>query len=143
MAFLAAEGSGGEFVGKEDHWVFHPRNPSAVLTDLTRDGLVLQTLEEHRLPFTLGAVVLSAHGGGMEESGCGRSELRATKGKVTRTLDTTGYCGSSDISSFSAVVVTADGKFIIPIISSGCAASPTKWVKSFAVATLLKPRPSK
>jgi hypothetical protein len=40
MAFLTAEGSGGEFVDVDGIWVFRPRTTTAVLADLTREGAV-------------------------------------------------------------------------------------------------------
>jgi hypothetical protein len=40
MAFLTAEGAGGEFVDVDGAWVFRPRTTTAVLADLTREGVL-------------------------------------------------------------------------------------------------------
>jgi hypothetical protein len=40
MAFLTAEGAGGEFVDVDGNWVFRPRSATGMLADLTREGAV-------------------------------------------------------------------------------------------------------
>lgn len=108
--------------------------------DLKKEGLELKTLAVRKLPLELKGVTLKIVSDYDSETGCGNSALVAVRGKTTTQLGTTGYCGSSDTTSFSGVVVTPDERFVIPMLSSGCLESPTRWMKSIAVASFAGPK---
>lgn len=103
--------------------------------ELKKQGLELKTLSVRKLPLELKGATVKSVSEYDSDTGCGNSTLVAVRGKATTQLDTTGYCGSSDTTSFSGVVVTPDERFVIPMLSSGCLDSPTRWMKSIAVAS--------
>ena len=108
--------------------------------DLKKQGLELKTLAVRKLPLELKGVTLKVVSDYDSDTGCGKSALVAVRGKATTQLGTTGYCGSSDTTSFSGVVVTPDERFVIPMLSSGCLGSPPEWMKSIAVASFAGPK---
>ncbi|MDP1920493.1 MAG: hypothetical protein Q8L14_29900 [Myxococcales bacterium] len=109
----------------------------AAETALKKQGLVLKTLPVQKLPLVLKGVSVKSVSSFDSDTGCGESELVAVRGTSSQKLDSTGYCGASDTSSFAGVVVTPDERFVIPMLSSGCLDEPMKWMRAIAVASFV------
>jgi len=107
----------------------------AAEAELKKQGLVLKTLAVQKLPFEVKGATLKGGGDFDSDTGCATVELLAVRGKQSQRLDATGYCGSSDTTSFAGVVVTPDERFVIPMLSSGCLDDPTRWMKAIPVAS--------
>ena len=107
----------------------------AAEADLKKQGLEVKTLSVRKLPLELKGATVKVVSDYDSDTGCGKSALVAVRGKSTSQLDTTGYCGSSDTTSFAGVVVTPDERFVIPMLASGCLGSTAEWMKSIPVAS--------
>lgn len=105
--------------------------------ELKKQGLVVKTLPVKKLPLVLKGVTVKSVSSFDSDTGCGEGELVAVRGTSSQKLDSTGYCGASDTSSFAGVVVTPDERFVIPMLSSGCLDEPMKWMRSIAVASFV------